>query len=165
MEKIAIGQIRTSHGVKGYLKVHSFSGFTEHFFKLKEIVLRKNKREKAFIVEKVKRSGNSVLFKLKDIDTPEEGKMYSGWEIWVDEAYGVPLGPEEYYIRDMIGCDVIFCNRSVGTVREVMDNNANDLLEVESVNGSFIVPFMKEFIGAVDVEKGTIELKDDRFLV
>lgn len=46
MDEIAIGKIRTSHGVKGFLKVLSFSGETEHFFDLKEFVLKKKRKDK-----------------------------------------------------------------------------------------------------------------------
>ena len=42
MDDIAIGKIRTSHGVNGFVKVLSFSGQTDHFLKLKEFVLKKD---------------------------------------------------------------------------------------------------------------------------
>ncbi len=165
MENIAIGRIRTSHGVKGYLKVQSFSGSTSHFFTLRDIVLKNRTREKIFHIEDVKQSGSSVLFKLEGINTPEAGKMYSGWEIWVDEKFAAPLEPGEFYIKDMIGCNVVFNRKRIGTVCGVMDTTASDLLEVKTVNGSVIVPFIDEFIGTVDISARTIELKDDRLLM
>ena len=164
MENITIGRIRTSHGVKGYLKVQSFSGLTSHFFALRDIVLKKGTREKAFHIEDMKQSGSSVLFKLEGINTPEAGKVYSGWEIWVDETFAAPLEAGEFYIKDMIGGNVIFNTKKIGTVCGVMDTTASDLLEIETVNGSVIVPFIDEFIGSVDVAARTIELKDDRLL-
>ncbi len=164
MEQITIGRIRTSHGVKGYLKVQSFSGTTEHFFALKNVVLKNGIREKAFHIEDVKKNGSSVLFKLGGIDTPEAGRVYSGWEIWVDKKYAVPLEPGEFYIRDMIGCSLIFNSKEIGKVRGVLDTMASELLEVETVNGLVIIPFVNEFIGMVDVSAQTIELKDNRLL-
>ncbi len=164
MEEITIGRIRTSYGVKGYLKVQSFSGVTEHFFKVRSVTLKNKGREKTFQVEDVRQTGTTVLFKLEGIDTPESGKEYSGWEIWVDETYAAPLEPGELYIRDMIGCSVIFDNEAVGRVRGVLDTRASDLLEIDTPKGIFIVPFVNEFIGTVDVSGGTIELKDNRLL-
>ena len=78
MNEIAIGKIRTSHGVKGFLKVLSFSGQTEHFLKLKEFVLKKNGHTKTFNVESIKASGSTVFVKLKGIESPEVGKTYEG---------------------------------------------------------------------------------------
>ena len=38
---IAIGFVRTAYGVKGDIKVSSYSGETAHFFQLKEVFLKK----------------------------------------------------------------------------------------------------------------------------
>ncbi|MCK5197610.1 MAG: 16S rRNA processing protein RimM, partial [Spirochaetales bacterium] len=59
MDEIAIGKIRTSHGVKGFLKVLSFSGETEHFLELKEFVLKKNGKTKVLTVESIRASGST----------------------------------------------------------------------------------------------------------
>ncbi len=164
MEKIAIGRIRSSHGVKGYLKIQSFSGEIEHFLSLKDIVLKYKTVEKMFSVSDIKRSGASVLLKLGGIDTPEEGKRYSGWEIWVDKTHASPLASGEYYIYQMIGSSLIFNNNTVGIVIGITDNGISDLFEVKGSKGSFIVPFTNEFVGNVNLKEHTIELKDERLL-
>ncbi len=165
MEKLAIGRIRTSHGLKGYLKIVSFSGETDHYFELKEILLKNKGRKMSFRIEDVKPFGSSVLLKLEGIDSPEDGKRYSGWEIWVDREYAAPLGHGEYYIRDMIGCSLLFDGSVVGTVKGVTDGSADDLLEIKTERGMYFIPFRNEFIGDVDIEKGTIVLLDDGLLL
>ncbi len=65
MGQIIIGKIRTSHGVKGDLKVHSSSGEYDHYSKLKTVVLKKGNRSKEFEVEAVKGKGPATLMKLK----------------------------------------------------------------------------------------------------
>ena len=49
---IAIGFVRTSYGVKGDIKVSSYSGETAHFLQLKEVFLKKGSVQKRFGVEK-----------------------------------------------------------------------------------------------------------------
>ena len=164
MEKLAIGRIRSSHGIKGYLKIVSFSGETDHYFELEEILLKNKGRKKTFRIEDVKSFGSSVLLKLEGVDTPEEGKRYSGWEIWVDRKYAAPLKHGEFYIRDMIGCSILFNGSVVGTVKGVTDSSADDLLEIKTGSGMYFVPFRNEFIGEVDIEKGTIVLLNDGLL-
>lgn len=164
MKKLAIGRIRTAHGVKGYLKVQSFSGETGHFLNLKEVVLKNKNREKVFRIEDVRPIGSSVLFKLEGIDTPEHGKQYSGWDIWVDKNFASPLAEDEYYVCDMIGCKLIFNGKVVGTVRSITDNSISDLLEIITDHGSHLIPFKDEFIGEVNIPEGRIELKDDGLL-
>jgi len=164
MEKIAIGRIRSPHGVRGYLKIQSFSGEIEHFLSLKDIVLKYKTAERIFSIIDIKRFGASLLLKLRGIDTPEEGKRYSGWEIWVDKTYASPLASGEYYIYQMIGSSLIFNNNTVGIIIGVTDNGISDLLEVKGDKGSFIIPFTNEFVGNVNLKEHTIELKDERLL-
>ena len=158
MDEIAIGKIRTSHGVSGMLKVLSFSGHTEHFLKLKELVLRKNGKEKVLAVESMKASGGTVFVKLKGIDSPEMGKTFSGWEIWTSREFAASLNPDEYYLKDLNGCQIVNSGKILGKIIGISENSVNDLLEVKTDSGVFIVPFKEEYIGDVDIAGKTVEL-------
>ncbi len=164
MDEIAIGKIRTSHGVKGFLKVLSFSGQTDHFLKLKEFVLKKEGKRKIFDVESIKASGSTVFVKLKGIESPEVGKTYSGWEIWTDRKSAAQLEADEYYLTDLNGCDIINSGTVLGTIIGISENRINDLLEVKTDKGTFIVPFKDEYIGEVNIETRQVELKADWLL-
>ncbi len=159
MDEIAIGKIRTSHGVKGFLKVLSFSGETEHFLELKEFVLKKNEKTKILTVESIRASGSTVFVKLKGIDSPEVGKTYAGWEIWATRKSAASLDPDEYYLKDLNGCEIVNSGEVLGKIIGISENRVNDLLEVKTANGVFIVPFRDEFIGDVDVASHKVELK------
>ncbi len=158
MDDIAIGKIRTSHGVNGFVKILSFSGQTEHFLKLKEFVLRKDGKEKVLAVESIKASGSTVYAKLKGIDSPEIGKTYSGWEIWVPEVFAASLNAGEYYIKDLNGCNIVNSGNVIGTIIGISENSINDLLEVKTENGIFIIPFKNEYIGEVNISLKSVEL-------
>lgn len=158
MNDIAIGKIRTSHGVNGFVKVLSFSGQTDHFLKLKEFVLKKDGKVKVLAVESIKASGSTVYAKLKGIDSPEIGKTYSGWEIWVSEKFAAVLGPGEYYLKDLNGCNLVNSGNVLGKIIGISENSINELLEVKTDNGIFIIPFKNEYIGEVDIDSNTVEL-------
>lgn len=164
MEKLAIGRIRTSHGLKGYLKVVSFSGETDHFFELDSVLLKGKNGQFSFAVEEIKPFGTTVLLKLEGIDSPEDGKRYSGWEIWVDKKFAAPLKQSEYYVSDMVGCKVLFEENVVGIVKSITDSSADDLIEVSTEKGLFYIPFRNEFVGKVNIPEGTIVLKDNGLL-
>jgi 16S rRNA processing protein RimM len=162
MDYLAIGTIRTSHGVKGLLKVRSLSGEVDHFFNLEEVILKDKKgREKAFAVETCVPNGNELLMKFKGIDTPESGKTYSGWDILVPRDKAAPCEEGEFYSADLIGCRLYHGNQTLGTVLSVTEGGGGSLLLTERPGGdTFFVPFRKEFIGEVDVEEKNIELKE-----
>lgn len=165
MEKIAIGNIRTSHGVKGYMKVRSFSGELEHFLKLKEVALRKDSREIFFNVEDIKKQSAGLLIKLEKINSPEEAKKYANWEIWVDRKNAAPLSRGEFYSSDLNDCSLVYNGEALGTVKAVCDGGIYDLLEVEKTDGKTVmVPFHKEYLGKIDIKTRKIELKVDWIL-
>ena len=80
---MATGRVQSAHGVKGYLKVESYSGEIRHLLKLHSLVLENNGKEETFEVEDSRKNGKKILLKLKGIDSPEEAKRLSNWVVWV----------------------------------------------------------------------------------
>ncbi|MFP4267910.1 MAG: ribosome maturation factor RimM, partial [Spirochaetaceae bacterium] len=89
-EALAVGVIRTSHGVRGYVKVSSLSGEVEHLLSLKTVLVRNKNREKEYRVEDTRPFKKGILLKLEGIETPEEGKALAGAELWVDREEAAP---------------------------------------------------------------------------
>jgi len=164
MGKIATGLIRSSHGVRGFLKVFTYSGEHQHLMELKEVTVKHGSREKIFSVEEVKPFQDGALIKLQGIDSPEEGRIYSNWEIWVERSDAAKLSAGEYYYADLCGSDVVCGGEVVARVVSVGATAASELLEVANERGTFFIPFVDEFIGEVSVEEKTIELKERRLV-
>ncbi|MDR2898195.1 MAG: ribosome maturation factor RimM [Spirochaetaceae bacterium] len=166
MERLVVGFIRTPFGVEGKVKVESSSGETAHFLELKEIFVRKDGVEKRFAVESVDANDiGRLVMKLGGIDSPEEMKKYSGWEILVPRKNACPLDRDEYYIADLCRCALVYGVPPVvvGRITGVIEGGAGELLEVvlddaSAEDRTVFVPFRNEFIGAVDIGKGTVEL-------
>ena len=165
MEKLAVGIVRTSHGVQGYVKVKSFSGETAHFSSMREVLLVKDNREKVYRIEAVKTVHEGVLIKFEGVDSPEAGKLLSGSEIWADRNLSAPLEDDEFYAADVQGCHLIYKGEDVGVVKAIIENGATDLLEIKVEGGTRIIPLTEQFIGTIDVQAKTIELKDDWVLL
>jgi len=53
----------------------------------------------------------------------------------------------------------------VGVVKSIIENGATDLLEIKVEGGTRIIPLTEQFIGTIDVQAKTIELKDDWVLL
>jgi 16S rRNA processing protein RimM len=165
MDKVVVGKIRTSHGVKGDLKVTSFSEEYDHFHDFEWVILSNGKRELKFEVEDVKGSGTGTLLKLKGIDNPEDGKLYAGYEIIVDRKFASKCLEDEYYQTDLVDCKLMHNKILMGSVISVLNGGPKDLLEVKLLDERVVlVPFGEEFIGDVNISKKEIELKVDWIL-
>ncbi len=158
MERLVIGLIRTSHGLKGHLKVRSLSGEVDHFFDLEEITIRKEGREKVYPVEEFKLLGDNLLMKLRGIDNPEDAKILAGAEVLVSRDQAAPLEEGEFYQADLVGCRVVHQGEDLGVIKSIFEGGAADLLEVVTHGGTFMVPFQEHYIGEVDLKAKTLEL-------
>jgi 16S rRNA processing protein RimM len=164
MDLLAVGIVRTSHGVHGYVKVRSFSGETAHLLELQTVRLWKDRREKEYAVEDGKLFGDGVLLKLQGVDTPEAAKRLAGSEIWAAREEAAPLGEGEFYTADLHGCGVYVEGEKAGTVTGMTETGLYDVLIVSTEKGERLVPFDGRFVGAVDPEKGYIELLEKELL-
>lgn len=157
---VAIGKFRTSHGLRGELKVHSYSGVWSHFETLKTIFVRKGKIDKCLEVESCRWNGDLLLLKLKGIDQPEAAKTLADFEIWVTPDQAAPLQEGEVYLKDLIGCRLMFEGQSQGTVTSYLEGGHTELLDVERPDGSkAVVPFADRYLGKIDLSGRTIELR------
>lgn len=163
MEKLAIAIIKRSHGVKGYLRIKSLSGETDHFISLKRVFIKERDTEKRFTVEDIRAiSPDGLLIKLKGINSPEASKHFVGKEILVERKYASQLKKGEYYISDLCKCNVYKNSKVIGHVKSVINAGNADLLEVLSESGEILmIPFIDHFVDKVDTGNGKICLTQD----
>lgn len=157
---VTIGVIRRPHGLKGALKVYSFSGETEHFTLLKEVELRRGSSRTRYPVRSVEIHKDTPVIFLDGVEDKESAGLLSGWEVWVPRDCGAPLRDGEYYVRDLIGLNVISDAAPFGTIVAVIEGSQAPLLEIrrEGSDTTVLVPFMAPFAGVPHRQSGTVEL-------
>ena len=107
MEKyLEIGQIVNTFGIKGIIKVKSFSENINRFDRLETVILKNNEGLKEYNIEEVKYHKGMVLIKLEGIETVEQAELLRGSYLLVDRKKEEPLEEGTYYIVDLLGLDV-----------------------------------------------------------
>lgn len=161
MEKVVIGTIINTRGLKGELKIMSSTSFPEERFKVgnKVTLLNpNNKMEEEVIIARhfVFKNFDFLVFKGKeDINLVEK---YKTWQILADKK---ELGEEDFYYSDLKGMEVYFNDELLGKVREVFDLNNKSMLRIKKTdNKDLLVIFMEQFIDNVDLENKKIILKN-----
>ena len=103
---LEIGQIVNTFGIKGMIKVKSFSENINRFDKLETVILKNKQGLKEYKIEEVKYHKGMVLIKLESIETVEQAELLRGSYLLVDREKEEPLEEGSYYIVDLIGLDV-----------------------------------------------------------
>ncbi|MDR1566598.1 MAG: ribosome maturation factor RimM [Treponema sp.] len=172
-ERFIAGLVGPPFGLKGFVKVRTFSGETEHLARLDRICLRTGGAEKLYTLEAAVPAGASpgmLLLKFAGIDSPEAAKTLGGAEIIVSRADAAPLKPGEFYVEDLKGLEVAVaaensagsCGETwelVGHIAGILEAGGGELLELRLLSGELrLVPFRNEFFGEVSLEKSRIIL-------
>jgi len=165
MEYLITGVIRTSHGLKGFVKVHIFSDSHAYLKRIKQVVLKKDSVEKQVEIEALQLSSGQVLMKFSQINTPEEARKFNGWEVCIPRELSPLLEEGEFYQADIIGCAVYFEDKKIGDIVSVIDGAQAPLIEIETEKGTNLVPFLSQYIGFVSIPEKRVELKVDWILV
>ena len=83
---LEIGQIVNTRGLRGEVKVNSFSEDSKRFEKLSTILVKNKDEYKEYEIEKVSYSKNQVILKLKGIDHIDYAEKLRNLYIYVKKS-------------------------------------------------------------------------------
>jgi len=104
---LELGQIVNVKGLKGEVKLNSFTDDNTKFEKFKTIFLKQQNKVSEYEIEHVGYTNNQVILKLKDIDTVEQAELLRNSYVLVKRNELGELPEGTYYIADLIGLNVV----------------------------------------------------------
>lgn len=159
-EKLRVGIISSTHGIKGEVKVFPTTDNAKRFSKIKKVILDTEKEELELEIESVKFFKQFAILKFKGIDNINGIEKYKGKELYVMRENAQKLGRNEYFIADLIGLRVTEdTGKALGALKDVIETRANDVYVVEMEDKrELLIPAIKQCILKVDVEAGEMEV-------
>ena len=157
MEKIKIGKIVNTVGLKGEVKVYNYSDSIEIYETIESIYVE----DRLTVIENVRAQKNMVILKLEGADDRNAAEALRGKELYITEDDLPELPEGQYYVRDLIGMSVTEEDGNLlGHVTDVLQNTAQDIFEVESENGKkLLIPMVDQFVLDIDAEKREITVR------
>lgn len=169
MEKIKIGKITSRVGLKGEVKIVSFSDDPMRFEMLDHVfVSDKDGRMKDSVIEGLRYKGTQIILKIEGIDDRNASEAARGCELFMDEADLPELEEGQFYVRDMVGSDVVLEDGTlIGTLKDVLTNTAQDVYVVKRSDGpggeksknDLLIPGVPQFILEVDIDAKKIVVR------
>lgn len=152
---LSIGQIINTHGVKGELKIYPLTDDIKRFRKLKTVFIDNIEKNVVWC----KLQADRVVLKIEGIDSMDEAAKYKNKYIEVKREDAVKLNEDEYYIADLIGCNVVDeLGTDLGKVFDVIQTHSNDVYWVKGKE-ELLVPALKTIVVNIDVENQQIVIK------
>jgi 16S rRNA processing protein RimM len=160
VEYLAVGKIVNTHGVHGEMKVLPLTTDISRFDYLKIVWVENNGGLTEHFVKKVRYHKNFVLITLSGIDTLEKASEYKNCYIKVNREYARPLEEDEYFIADLLDCDVYQEAVFLGKVTDVLQTAGNDVYVVSGDKyGEILIPAIVSVVLDVDIEGKRILVK------
>ncbi len=157
---LEIGQIVSTHGIRGEVRVNPWCDTPEFMKKFKTLYFDKN-GEKAVKITSCRPHGNVVIMKLDSIDTVEDAQKLRNKTLYMNRK-DAKLNKGDWFIQDLIGCTVFDADdnsKQYGTLTNVAETGANDIWFIENNGKEYIIPAIKDVVINVDVENESVFIR------
>ena len=149
-QETVIGRITSVFGVKGWLKVFSYTDPKEGILNYPDWTLDLDGKRIPAKLEEGRRQGQGIVVRLKGIDDRDIARTYCGAEVRVSTAELPELPEGEYYWFQLEGLEVVTADgECLGEVHHLMETGSNDVLVVRATAGSIdqrerLIPYLPD---------------------
>lgn len=154
--RICLGVITGAHGVKGRVRIKSFTAEPEAIASYGP--LSDERGERRLTIEVTGVSKGTLLAAIEGVDDRDAAEALRGTRLYVDRAALPEPEDEEFYQADLIGLAAMARDGgTLGKVVAVHDFGAGPSLEIEDAAGkTILVPFTTAAVPQIDVAAGTL---------
>lgn len=155
--RIALGEIVGAHGVRGEVKLHSWTRPRENILNYPVWLLAQAESVREYTLTGGRQQGKGLVAGLAGIDSRDAAAALHGCRIMVARSALPAKAPGEYYWAELQGLAVeTLAGESLGTVTGLLETGANDVLVVEGERERLIPYAPGLYIQSVDLSGGRV---------
>jgi 16S rRNA processing protein RimM len=157
---LRIGKIAGTHGIRGHLRVQTFSEEYEALMALESVMLKgPDGRMDSFELASARPHGKKAVIALKGYDNINQVLHLVGREIFADREQFPVLPDGEYYWCDIIGIKVYLdTGEFLGEITDIIPTGSNDVYVVQAEGKEVLVPAIESVVVSIDPEKGLMRV-------
>jgi 16S rRNA processing protein RimM len=168
-EQITLGKVGAVYGIKGWLKIHSFTDDPDAILDYFPWSLKLGNKTQSVEVTDWRKHNNGLIVKLANFDDRDQAQTLVGSDILV-QPDALPELPEgEFYWRDLITMSVVNSQGyDLGVVSDILETGANDVLIVKANSKDAfgkkerLIPYLvDQVVKSVDLETKKINVDWD----
>ena len=148
---IEAGEIVTTHGVRGEVKVLCWLDAPEMLCEFDRCRIA----GKDYEMESVRVQKTCNLVKLRGVDTMEDAQKLRGKVL---ELYREDTDDEVIFAAELIGVEVYAEDENIGTIREVLDYPGNAVYVVRGEH-EYMIPAVRQFVLSTDMENNVMQVR------
>ena len=154
--RICVGVVVGSHGLKGYVKIKSFMVLPEDIAAYGPLTDKNSKR--SFNLDLISNNKKGLVAKLSGVTDRNASEAMRGVELYLSRDLLPKLEDDEFYYADLVGLKVENTNGdTIGIVSMVDNYGAGEIIEVDLQDGGTeMYKISPEVVPEIDMENGRI---------
>jgi 16S rRNA processing protein RimM len=157
-ERIRVARIGAAHGVRGEVKLWSFTQDPEAVANYGPLETEDGGRR--FEIEALRPGRDFLVARLAGIETREAAEKLTNTDLFVQRERLPKIEEEDtFYYADLVGCAAVTAEGAgVGTVSAVHNFGAGDIVEIAPAGGgqTLMLPFTEATVPEVDLKRKRI---------
>jgi 16S rRNA processing protein RimM len=155
-ERVCLGEIAGAHGVRGAVRVRSFTRNPADVAAYGALTDEAGRRK--FVLAIVGQVRGQLIATIEGVKDRDAAEALRGVRLFVERAQLPAPGEEEYYHSDLLGMRCICVDGTTFGVVKAVDNfGAGDVIEVERPDGTrAMLSFTRAVVPSVDLGAGLI---------
>jgi 16S rRNA processing protein RimM len=153
-----IGYVTKPHGIRGEVKVEPVTPDPDRFNQLDKVHLRLKDSTRTYSIKKVRVSDRFVYIKFAGVNSRNDAELLRNAEVLIEEKDLIQPAQDEFFIHDLIGCQVVSEDKEhIGVLEDVVQVTSNDVYVVKKGDGTeLLIPATKEVVKQVDIRQKII---------
>ncbi|HTM64552.1 MAG TPA: ribosome maturation factor RimM [Gammaproteobacteria bacterium] len=157
---IIIGKIGAPFGIKGWLKIQTFTEYGADILEYSPWYLSStDDKYQEITIEDAKEHGGGLIVKFTGVETPEEARLYTSKTINITRSQLPELAKNEYYWSDLVGLTVINQRgETLGKIIYLIETGSNDVLVVKGEK-EIAIPYLPgSVVLNIDIDKQEMQV-------
>ncbi len=161
-QKVIIGQIVGVYGVKGWVKIHSYTKPIENILKYRcwQVSVGGTWQNKTLLTGR--KQGKGLVGHIEGVEDRDLARALINAEVAIERSELPKIAEDEYYWTDLIGLEVATLDGQVlGIVDHLFETGANDVLVVKGAREHCIPYIRDDVVRSIDLEAGRLDVDWD----
>jgi len=164
---IVLGKITSVHGVRGEVKIYSFTDPIDNLLDYNHWTLKRDGEVRQVELVGGRLQGKILVAKLKGLDDREVARTFAGFDICVPRAQLPALEEGEFYWHQLEGLKVIdLQGQLLGRIDHLLETGSNDVMVVKPCPGSLddrerLLPYTEQCVQQIDLAAGEMRVDWD----
>ncbi|MBO4246122.1 MAG: 16S rRNA processing protein RimM [Bacilli bacterium] len=161
MNKICIGKLVNTHGIKGEVRIISDLPNKDILFKIGNHLFIDNDD---LVIKTYRVHKNYDMVSFNGIDDINAVLKYKNKPVYLNRD-DLNISDNEYLITDLIGLDIIFNDDFCGKIEDYMYNSSNYLLVINNNSKKYYIPLNDYFVKKVSLAEKKVYVENIKDLI